>query len=508
NDANNALVGYGVSVVTLGYLRRFLVEVRDTLWPTLGPAPVRLSAAVGSLLQAITTILTRHEPVLSRTEYSDEERRSLLDGLAEAGSVYRTRIYAEGPGPAVDVPAEALPRLFALMIAQVDHSLRANRRPDGLFHAYNQLEFTEGPPGVRLHRLSMMLEGQVSILSSGLLDPAEAVALLETLRTSPLYRADQHSYLLYPDRTLPGFLERNCIAEDDVASCPLLQERVKQGDGRLVVVDAAGQPRFHPDLVNAEALETRLNLLARDPAWTESVRREAGKVRAAFEHTFHHRAFTGRSGSMFGFEGLGCIYWHMVAKLLLAVQEQFFKAQDQGRPEADRLRASYFDLRAGLGFNKSPAAYGAFPTDPYSHTPGHSGAQQPGMTGQVKEELLTRLGELGVRLHAGQLRFQPLLLRAGEFSDEPGAFLYHRHDGVPDTIALPARSLAFTLATTPILYHTTTGPGRLRLTRADGSHEDLSGHTLTPAQSACLLARDGAFLRVDVELGSGYTPPP
>ena len=39
-----------------------------------------------------------------------------------------------------------------------------------------------------------------------------------------------------------------------------------------------------------------------------------------------------------------------------------------------------------------PELYGAFPTDPYSHTPGGKGAQQPGMTGQVKEDLLAALG--------------------------------------------------------------------------------------------------------------------
>ncbi|CAN0044150.1 unnamed protein product, partial [Discosporangium mesarthrocarpum] len=43
----------------------------------------------------------------------------------------------------------------------------------------------------------------------------------------------------------------------------------------------------------------------------------------------------------------------------------------------------------------------AFPTDPYSHTNRH-GAQQPGMTGQVKEEIVTRFGELGVRIEGGQ----------------------------------------------------------------------------------------------------------
>ena len=35
-----------------------------------------------------------------------------------------------------------------------------------------------------------------------------------------------------------------------------------------------------------------------------------------------HTRFTGRSGTFYGYEGLGCIYWHMVSKLLLATQEQ------------------------------------------------------------------------------------------------------------------------------------------------------------------------------------------
>lgn len=35
NDANNALVGYGVSVVTLAYLRRLLRHVQDALLPAL-----------------------------------------------------------------------------------------------------------------------------------------------------------------------------------------------------------------------------------------------------------------------------------------------------------------------------------------------------------------------------------------------------------------------------------------------------------------------------------------
>jgi hypothetical protein len=137
----------------------------------------------------------------------------------------------------------------------------------------------------------------------------------------------------------------------------------------------------------------------------------------AYERVLAHREFTGRSGTMFGYEGLGCIYWHMVAKLLLAVQERVFEAADQAAPELGALVAHYRKVRDGLGYRKDAAAYGAFPADPYSHTAGEGGAQQPGMTGQVKEEILTRWGELGLRVQQGRIRFDPVLLDEAELPD-------------------------------------------------------------------------------------------
>jgi hypothetical protein len=138
----------------------------------------------------------------------------------------------------------------------------------------------------------------------------------------------------------------------------------------------------------------------------------------AYERVLHHHAFTGRSGTMFGYEGLGCIYWHMVAKLLLAVQENVFHAADRGAPELPALQRHYRRVRDGLGYRKRAADYGAFPADPYSHTPAEGGAQQPGMTGQVKEEILARWGELGLRVQQGRVRFDPVLLDALEVPEQ------------------------------------------------------------------------------------------
>jgi hypothetical protein len=504
NDANNALVGYGVSVVTLAYLRRMLVHVRDQLVPSLGAAPVAISATVAGLLRQLQVVLDAHRPLLANAGFSPADRRRLLDALGAAGSDYRAQVYAGGPGAALALSPAEINRALDTALAFVDHTLRASRRTDGLYQSYNLLEFTEEPAGLKLHHLYPMLEGQVAVLSSGLLAPAEVVALLTALRQSPLYRADQHSYLLYPDRQLPGFLARNVIAADALAGCPLLVALLAAGDTRLIVRDADGQHRFAAALSNHSALDACLAALGAEARWSAAVQAHGPQVHAIYEQIFQHRAFTGRSGSMFGYEGLGCIYWHMVAKLLLAVQENLFAAQAAHDPQAARLAALYYDVRAGLGFNKTPAVYGAFPTDPYSHTPGHSGAQQPGMTGQVKEEILTRLGELGVKIADGCVRFAPTLLRATEFLAAAGEFCHVSRSGEPTTLPLPAGSLAFTFCGTPVIYRLGSSAAHITVHVATGGTARIDGRSLDVATSARLFARDGSIARLEVDLGHDF----
>ena len=142
------------------------------------------------------------------------------------------------------------------------------------------------------------------------------------------------------------------------------------------------------------------------------VNKESDYLQGVYEKIFNHKTFTGRSGTFFGYEGLGSIYWHMVSKLRLAVFEVTKSALESevSTELTSRLIDHYFQINLGIGSHKSPDLYGAFPTDPYSHTPGGKGAQQPGMTGQVKEDLLCRFGELGVRVNQGSLSFDIDLL--------------------------------------------------------------------------------------------------
>lgn len=208
---------------------------------------------------------------------------------------------------------------------------------------------------------------------------------------------------------------------------------------------------------------------------------------------------------MFAYEGLGSIYWHMVGKLLLATQERLFAAADAGADPAllARLTGHYEAIRAGMsGVTKSPAVWGAFPLDPYSHSPAQGGARQPGMTGQVKEEILIRLNELGVRVHDGRVTFAPRLLRRAELLLAPARFEYQAVEGRHLQLELPADSLAFTCWQVPIVYRLSPSR-RIVLTLADGRQDTVDGDTLDADRAASLFRRDGRIARVDVDLEPG-----
>jgi hypothetical protein len=500
NDANNALVGKGLSVVTVAYLRRFIAFWQAQL-AEVGPEAFAVNSAVAELFAAVHGILRGHQPHLA-TGFDDQARRAVMDQLGMAATAYRTRLYQDGlPPTRVELPTPTLRDFLALAQAYVEHTLAANRRPDGLIHSYNTLSLSER--GAAVERLQLMLEGQVALLSSGWLAPEEALAVLRSLRQSDLYRADQHSYILYPNRQLLNFRQKNHVPAAQVAASPLVAALAAANDRRLLIRDDAGAYHFNGDFRNAGDAARVLDELAQEPAYADLAAAERGFILNLFEATFNHRAFTGRSGTFFAYEGLGSIYWHMVSKLLLAAQECYQQAAATNADAAitAALATAYYDIRQGIGFNKSPAEYGAFPTDPYSHTPMGSGARQPGMTGQVKEEILTRLGELGVSVQGGTLRFAPSLLRVEEFLSAPAEFAYVDAAQQTRTLSLPSNSLAFTLCQVPVIYERG-AEAALEATLADGRTVAMPGNCLDAATSRSILGRDGQMerLRVTVEM--------
>ena len=451
NDANNALVGNGVSMVTLYYMRRFLNYFHQIVSNT-DIEKIKLSNEIVEFYHTIRENLIQLEPLLEG-KINDADRKKVLDILGNAASEYRNQVYHNGFwGKKRTHSIAGLKRFIEVSLKFIDHSIDANKREDNLYHAYN-LMTVENDNEVSISYLSEMLEGQVAVLSSGYLTSKEALNVLDGLKASALFRKDQYSYILYPNKELPTFIEKNIISEETVLKSELLTTLVTQNNLNIIEKDCFGEYHFNGNFKNAADLEIALDDLAKT-SFASQATKDRKFVLQAFEEVFNHKAFTGRSGTFYGYEGLGSIYWHMVSKLQLAVQECCLKAvEEYASPEViGRLLEHYYEINEGIGVHKSPELYGAFPTDPYSHTPAGKGAQQPGMTGQVKEDVLSRFGELGVFVKNGKLYFNPCLLRKDEFLKEAKTFNYVDINFNPQSIELQENSLCFTYCQIPISY--------------------------------------------------------
>ncbi len=451
NDANNALVGNGVSMVTLYYLRRFLNFFKGVL-DTSELNEVAVSKEMTELFHGISKTLDKHKDLLSKS-IDDESRKHIMDGLGGAGSAFREQIYNGAfSGEKETVSMKDLKQFIDVSIQYLEHSIRANKREDQLYHAYN-LMTVENNNEVSISYLSEMLEGQVAVLSSGYLSSIEALEALDGLKNSKLFRDDQYSYLLYPNKELPSFSERNNLPKDAVLTSKLLEGMLAESDSRIIEKDDNGAYHFNGNFKNAGDLKTALEELSHTQ-YAKLAIAEKENILQIFEDVFNHKSFTGRSGTFYGYEGLGSIYWHMVSKLLLAVEECCLKAIETQENEevVGRLLEHFYEINEGIGVHKPPSLYGAFPTDPYSHTPAGKGAQQPGMTGQVKEDILSRFGELGVFVKEGKLHFNPCLLRKNEFLNTSKTFEFVDVEGTAKQLELNQGSLCFTYCQVPIVY--------------------------------------------------------
>ena len=451
NDANNALVGNGVSMVTLYYLRRFL-HFFEGIFAASQTEEITVSAELAEFFNRMANTFNQYAYLLNG-EINDTDRKLVLDEVGQAGSDYRINIYKTAfSGRKETISLKKLKHFVGISLDYLEHSIRANKRTDELYHAYNLMTVTNENE-ISVSHLSEMLEGQVAVLSSGYLSANESLILLDSLKKSKLYREDQNSYILYPNKDLPGFLVKNNIPDASVAKSELLKQLVNSSNSQVIEKDIKGHFHFNGNLKNSGDLKLALKEIS--PAeYTALVEKDFDLVLQIFEEVFNHKAFTGRSGTFFGYEGLGSIYWHMVSKLQLAVQVYCLKAITNKEDDEiiNSLKDHYYEISEGIGVHKHPTVYGAFPTDPYSHTPAGKGAKQPGMTGQVKEDILCRFGELGVQVKDGRFYFKPGLIRKSEFLTEAKTFDYPDVNSQPKQIQLDKGSLCFTYCQVPVIY--------------------------------------------------------
>jgi hypothetical protein len=497
NDANNALVGQGLSMVTLNYLRRYVCFFQDLIQNQV--KDTELSYEVALWLKETVDILQNLSPKLAGQPVSDTLRFEVLKDLGQSAWRYRQAVYkAQRFSHKENCSIDVINLLLSHALIVIDHTIHTNAGDDGLYQSYNLLGL--GVEQASVENLYPMLEGQVAAISSGAIKPEQAADVLDALFTSDVYRADQKTFMLYPDREQTPFLNKNVISTSVFNQVPVLVDMITASDERLVMQDVKGCYRFNPNLKNSDELIIQLNSLSTDyPSLDEET---VSTIENVYEKVFNHQSFTGRSGGMFGFEGLGSVYWHMVAKLLLALKENFYTAVSQdATPELiQRLGALYYRVRDGIGFNKSPEEYGAFPCDPYSHTPKHAGAQQPGMTGQVKEEILSRFGELGIHVLEGEVEFKPTLLRRREFLSEAEILRYLDVNNDWQTTSVPKNGIGFTWCQVPVVYELSSDTPTLTITLSDGKQITSNDLKLAGEYSKVLFNRTGFIKQIHITL--------
>ncbi|MBK8492941.1 MAG: hypothetical protein IPL49_19145 [Saprospirales bacterium] len=498
NDANNALVGNGVSMVTLYYLRRFL-KFLEKIVVASNVEEVHVSTELVDFFDRVVGTFEQYLPLLAG-KITDKDRKRILDGVGQAGSAYRLQVYERAfSGKKRTVSLKDLANFVTLSLQYLENSIHANKREDDLYHAYN-LMTVENEDEISISYLSEMLEGQVAVLSSGYLSSREALDLLDGLKRSSLFREDQYSYILYPNKDLPRFTQKNTIPKEAVEGSALLTELVRRGNVQLIEKDIHGVHHFNGNFKNANDVRAALALLAQT-SFGPLVEKDKKLILQIFEKVFNHKAFTGRSGTFFGYEGLGSIYWHMVSKLQLAVQECCLKAIEEQASEKviGRLLEHYYEINEGIGVHKPPSLYGAFSTDPYSHTPAGKGAQQPGMTGQVKEDILCRFGELGVFVRDGKLYFNPCLLRREEFLLQPRVFKYIDVHQASQQLQLEAGSLCFTYCQVPVVYKLADTPG-LEVKYQNNASSKFETWSLDTMTSKKIFERTGEVVQLIVHI--------
>lgn len=473
NDANNALAGYGLSMVTLYYMHRFinfLINIFEESECQEFKLPEEVALAfkkLGKLYSENPALDTAKNPAL-RKEFTDKEGLIFEE---ERAALYQN---AYGSNKILLEKKEII-SILSNILNHIKTSITLNRRKDGLYHSYNTMKLYKDR--IEIEYLQEMLEGQVAVLSAGILKADEVLDLLKALRESAMYEPRQEAYMLYPEKELKAFEEKNQIDAGDIKNLKKLIDR----SGNLILKeDCLGKWHFNGNFRNVRFLKEYCEKMQKDLAPNVE---EIDALDELYEKTFNHQSFTGRSGTFYAYEGLGSIYWHMVSKLLLAVQENLKDAISSGQDKAiiDELTQAYYQVRKGIGFNKAAEVYGAFPADPYSHTPKNQGAKQPGMTGQVKEEVLTRWGELGLDIVGGCAVFKPDFLKASEYFE----------DG----------SLNFTWCGCKVTYKLTDSKTpELSVNGKSRTYVCDQGALLTRSESKSLFARDGLIRDILVEI--------
>ena len=167
NDANNALVGNGLSMVTAGHLLRYVRFCRDW-WSQLDhDKQLSLSAPVADFVDSLLAIFSNKNTDPHASTADCILRAQVVRELGLSGQCYREHVYAGN----FETQRKLTLKTVLQLLEKADHWLRASlstaKRSDGLMNSYNLLDYTADRSLMSVGELNEMLEGQVSGLSAG-----------------------------------------------------------------------------------------------------------------------------------------------------------------------------------------------------------------------------------------------------------------------------------------------------------------------------------------------------
>tara|TARA_S200000501_G_scaffold378864_1_gene444331 strand:+ start:829 stop:4248 length:3420 start_codon:yes stop_codon:yes gene_type:complete len=501
NDANNALVGYGISMVTTYYLRRFLIYFKSLISESEKTNFI-ISKEVLDWFNGTHQALHKYQLILNNKFINPKERIDIVKDIGTIFSEYRDQLYNYGFSDSGTIEKKEIIDFLNLSIQYFDHTISLNIDNNQLYNSYNILKFSQNNTHLDVNYLYEMLEGQVAVLSSGYLSTKDSIKLLKNLYSSEIYRQDQNSFMLYPIKKINSFMSKNIINENLVYENKLLCEMLETNTYNIIQKDINNNYRFNPNYINISDLKTALKKYNNQNNLKKLSDEEVNIILNMYENTFNHKSYTGRSSNMFAYEGIGSIYWHMVSKLLLAVQELFFKSVklNEDKETIQSIGEYYYKVRSGLSADKTPQEYGAFPFDAYSHTPFNSGAKQPGMTGQVKEEIITRIGELGCFVEDGSITFKTELLRLSEFLNNEKEFTYFNILNEKLVKTIKKGELCYTYCQIPVTYRLVNSNQNIKIIQKDKKIVKLTGNKLSKVVSNSIFQRDDSIKEIYVDI--------
>lgn len=120
------------------------------------------------------------------------------------------------------------------------------------------------------------------------------------------------------------------------------------------------------------------------------------------------------------------------------------------------------------------------------------------MTGQVKEDILSRWGEFGVYAQDGKLYFNPTIVRTEEYLAEQKEFEFYDVEHKKQTLTIPKHALCFTYCQVPIVYHNESNVNGIELVLSNGRKKKVDQHHLDVIDAANLFNRNGKISQINI----------